>query len=144
MKEIEILEVQDLLYVAKHIGLSDVYKLGVTRCLRSRVSSLNSVSPYGIEIVAVEYTERPRIIEDSLLEKWKDNRVNGEWLELNENELELLKSEMKTLAQILVDVSWEDSRKAIREAGYSAGNNGNYKYKKNSDVQVVWKRPAWR
>lgn len=144
MREIEILAVRDLIYVVKHIGLDDVYKLGVTRCLRSRVSNLNNVSPYGIEVVAVEYSERPRLIEDSLLEKWKDNRVNSEWLELNESEIELLKSEMKLLAKVISDASWENARKAVQEAGYSVANHGNYKYEKNGDVKVVWKKSVFR
>lgn len=144
MKEIEILPVQDLIYIAKHIGLQGVYKLGVTRCLRSRVSSLNGASPYGIEVVAVEYSERPRIIEDSLLEKWKHNRVNGEWFELNENEIELLKSDMKLIAEIISAASFENAREAVREAGYSVSNHGNYKYEKISDIKIVWKKPALR
>ena len=103
---------------------------------------MNSSSPYGVEVFAAEYTEYPRMIEDSLLEKWKNNRVNGEWLELNQSELELLKSEMKLLAEVVSveNLDYLSAQKAIHNAGYSVANHGNYKYKNNNAFKIIWKK----
>lgn len=146
MKEIEILEQQEMVYVVKHIGIEGVFKLGVTSNFKNRLSCMNSASPYGMEVVHVEYTKWPRLIEDSVLEKWKDNRVNGEWITLNESELELLKSDLITTVQVVSDCPGDyiSSKEALSIAGYSTGVHPKYSYEKNAEFEIKWKRPKYQ
>jgi hypothetical protein len=66
-----------------------IYKIGYTkRNVISRVNELKTANPYELEIVEVYVAENYGTrIEKKLHNAFKSKRMNGEWFELDENDI---------------------------------------------------------
>lgn len=71
-------------YLVEARGAGGHYKIGVARNLKHRLESLNgSQSPFELALVHSVFVRRPYDLEVSLHERFKHDRVRGEWFELN-------------------------------------------------------------
>jgi len=71
-------------YFLKHNGLAPI-KIGCTvgYSPMQRVNTYNSYSPYGIELLGYIKTDKPIELEKTIHYHFTNNRINGEWFELN-------------------------------------------------------------
>ena len=75
---------------------NDVYKIGMTRSLDSRITTLSVESPYEFELVMTIKSADPLALESSLHKKFSDKLIKGEWFNLDQEDLafmEMLKAE---------------------------------------------------
>lgn len=67
---------------------TDRYKIGRTNNLKVRIKQLNPPqSPYQIEMVCSSYVPDSYLLEKTLHYLYMENRVRGEWFELNEKQV---------------------------------------------------------
>lgn len=71
-------------YFLKHKGLSPI-KIGMTGGdnLNKRIYSYSTASPYGIEIIGFIETKTPKKLESKIHKLLKDDRLNGEWFDID-------------------------------------------------------------
>lgn len=79
-------EKDGFIYLVKD-NASNRIKIGITTNHKDRLRSLNTMVPYGITTIAVFQSGRYEELEKEVHEKYKDKRKNGEWFELNNDEL---------------------------------------------------------
>lgn len=77
-------------YVAKAVGL-DVYKIGRSSGVFTRLSTLDRGTPFGIELIALIRTIDAEELERFLHRIVKGPRVHGEWFQLTEEDLQTIK-----------------------------------------------------
>lgn len=66
------------------------YKIGISGNLKSRMSQINSSTPFNIEFITAKKFKDAKSIETQLHHLFEDKRVKGEWFSLNEDELKIL------------------------------------------------------
>jgi len=72
---------------------TNYYKIGYSiKNLKNRVCHMNMYSPYGCTLISVIETIHPKKIEKKMHEHFKDKRLNGEFFELNESDIEFFKT----------------------------------------------------
>ncbi len=64
------------------------YKIGHARDPENRVETLKIQLPYPVHLVTFVYSEDRRGLEAELHEKFADKRLNGEWFDLSQNDVE--------------------------------------------------------
>lgn len=74
-------------------------KIGKTVDIRRRISSLSSILPYNIEPILVIETPKADLLETYLHQFFIDKRVKGEWFDLSENDIEVVKAKWETLQE---------------------------------------------
>lgn len=74
------------------IECQGLYKIGKTNDLKWRIGQLQGANPLDIRVAHVIYTEKHSLVELALHSIFADNRVRGEWFQLSQNDLELIKS----------------------------------------------------
>lgn len=88
----------DKLYIVKHKHIDEYFKIGITNNLESRIKSLNTASPTGIELVFCLQSKNARKIENYIHNKYKERNSNGEWFNLGKEELNYIIKELKNQA----------------------------------------------
>lgn len=64
------------------------YKIGMTRGnLESRLKSIQTGSPYKIEIIHTIETATPEKLEAELHRRFRGKRLSGEWFDLNQSDI---------------------------------------------------------
>ena len=77
------------LYILK---TNEYYKIGISSNLYQRITILNNMNPYGVNIVNIILLKNPQIIEKQIHLILKEKLFNGkEWFALNKNDVNLLK-----------------------------------------------------
>lgn len=75
--------VPDTLYIVKHTGIENFYKIGVTSNMDRRIRQLNIASPLGIEVIQTfKLGKNALIVENLIHTENKEYRCNGEWFNL--------------------------------------------------------------
>lgn len=71
-------------YFVKHNGMSPI-KIGMTssEAPSNRLESMNTYSPYRIEVIGVIRTESPLKLEQKIHKMLKEHRLNGEWFDIS-------------------------------------------------------------
>ena len=75
-------------YFFRHIGLTPV-KIGYSENESpiNRFNQFKTYAPYGSEIVGFIQTDNPRMLEKTLHQKFYSKKINGEWFEINDSEI---------------------------------------------------------
>lgn len=76
----------------------DRYKIGLSsnlRTLKRRLDEMNTLNAYGIEQIMLIQTRRPESVEKKLHTQFNDRRVNGEWFELTEDDLNSIQTDYR-------------------------------------------------
>lgn len=77
------------LYILK---THNFFKIGISSNLHNRITMLNNMNPYGVEIVHIFLIENPSLIEKQIHTILNEKLINGkEWFKLNQNDVNLLK-----------------------------------------------------
>ena len=76
-------------YFAKSNGL---YKIGVTRNIEKRMSSLSVAAPY-IKLIHVIHTEHIYALEKYYHNYFREKRTRGEWFQLSEQDIKNIKTQ---------------------------------------------------
>ena len=71
---------------------SDLYKIGRTASLDSRIKSIQGASPIPLELVHAIYSFDYVGLEDDLHERFKDVREHHEWFRLDDEAVEFIKA----------------------------------------------------
>lgn len=66
---------------------SDLYKIGVSKRVNKRLKENQTGNGTKLEIIAVFPTEIPYKIENIIHRKWQHKRKEGEWFELDYNDV---------------------------------------------------------
>jgi len=66
------------------------YKIGVSTSPKKRLSNIASVLPYELNVLAINKVKNPYIIEQELIDKFKDSLIKNEWFELGFNEVKYI------------------------------------------------------
>lgn len=74
------------LYILKIRGFS-FYKIGITNDFKKRISNIKNSMPFKINIILLKKYDYAAIIEKQLFEKYKINRISGEWFSLTTNQI---------------------------------------------------------
>lgn len=67
------------------------YKIGLTRNLDQRVKTLSTLPPFDLELVCAIRTGDMYTLERELHQRFKGKRKNGEWFELDPNDVEYIR-----------------------------------------------------
>lgn len=62
-------------------------KIGRARCVNTRIASLQTAHPYPLQLLAV-LPNAGRNVEQRLHERFADRRLNGEWFDITQTEVE--------------------------------------------------------
>lgn len=62
---------------------TEVYKIGIANDPQSRLAQLQTGNPYKLEIISCYGFEDASMVEKSLHQAYKSQRLQGEWFELN-------------------------------------------------------------
>lgn len=95
---------------------TNYYKIGYSiNNLKDRVSSMNMYSPFGCTLISVIETVEPKKIEKKLHNHFKDKRLNGEFFELDESDVDFFKSfeknELKTFIGKCIECYYDSINK---------------------------------
>lgn len=74
------------LYVLRTAG-TDLYKIGITKDLKKRLSNIQTGSPIPIEIYAFYPTEEYKSLEQSLHKLFHKRTIGGEWFKLSKEDI---------------------------------------------------------
>lgn len=85
------------IYVLKADG-SDFYKIGKSKEYTDRIKKLRIQLPFKVGIYCVFKTTSTDEVERLIHDQWKENRVNGEWFKIDEDQIEQLKYFISNLA----------------------------------------------
>lgn len=82
-------KINGCVYFVKHKGLSPI-KIGYTDNSKpdNRISSINGASPYGLDFIEYVNCFDARSVESLLHLKYKKQRLNGEWFDINYQDVE--------------------------------------------------------
>ena len=76
-------DVPDTLYILKHKGIENFYKIGVTSNMNRRMKQLNIASPLGIEVIKTFNLGSNALNMEHLIHtENRAYRLNGEWFSL--------------------------------------------------------------
>lgn len=67
------------------------YKIGVSQDVRQRIKQLGTLPPFDIKLICTIRTDSAYNLESQLHEQFEEKRVNGEWFELEDNDVEYIK-----------------------------------------------------
>lgn len=88
-------------YLIRQVG-SNFYKLGRTRNINNRLQNIKTNNPIDIEIICIINTNDAKLLERKLLTRLgipisnKQQKIHGEWFELDSNWVAVIKFEMET------------------------------------------------
>ena len=74
------------------IKSNNMYKIGKTKNIKTRIQSIKTSTPFLLEIVHTQKYINYHKIEKHLHTEFKDKRVSGEWFNLTENDIEYIKN----------------------------------------------------
>ena len=89
-------------YLLCDSGQDNMFKIGITKkAIEKRIKELQTGN--GSEIFLADYheTEYPYYIEKMLHQKFRNNRTNGEWFELDCNNIKTFKEECNRLEELI-------------------------------------------
>jgi len=95
---------------------TNYYKIGysVTN-LKERIVAMNMYSPYGCTLISVIETKEPKTVEKKLHKHFESKRLNGEFFELNKEDVKYFKSyedeELKKFISKCVECYYQSSNK---------------------------------
>ena len=81
------------LYLIHCVGFP-YYKIGITKDIDARLSSMQSSLPFQLELEFAVLAENFLIKERELHSKYANNRLNGEWFNFNDAELDDVKTDL--------------------------------------------------
>lgn len=90
------------IYVLKHRGFEDYYKIGVTHNINQRLNSLNTASPLGIEVVFNQVFDSPYAVESIIHSRYEDRNTNGEWFNFSKKEIERVTNFIKGFSEFVL------------------------------------------
>lgn len=73
------------------IKMGDSYKIGISRNPEQRLKEFTKL-PYPLEQICMQKVNNYYIIEEELHNKFVDKRKRGEWFDLNESDIDFIKS----------------------------------------------------
>ena len=74
------------------IAGNGLYKIGHAVNLRNRIGDIHRSVPFETELVDSIFIDDMLSLEESLLERFEDRCVKGEWFDLEDKDIELIKS----------------------------------------------------
>lgn len=75
-------------YLIKRDGL---YKIGITKSIKSRISQMKTSSATPIELICEKFCDDMLAVETALHIQFADKRVRGEWFDLSPEDVEYIK-----------------------------------------------------
>lgn len=75
------------IYIMKHKGFNNYYKIGKTEDVEIRKNTLNTASPLGVEVVYSVETSSINQVEKIIHHKYSDRQSNREWFNFSEGEI---------------------------------------------------------
>lgn len=103
MEHLEKLPNTEYVYVIQDIDISGYYKIGRTSNPSQRMATFGVQLPFRTAILRVIPCENSRRVEDHLHNHFHFSRKNGEWFDLNENQVVwLLQFDPKTIDTISI------------------------------------------
>lgn len=107
---------QGCVYFFRHIGLSPV-KIGFSykEHPASRFKQFKIFAPYGGEILGIIITDTPELIERVLHEKYSSLKINGEWFEITNEQVQ---SEVVFYAENKIDINYVYPEITKKRKGY--------------------------
>jgi hypothetical protein len=99
---------EGFIYVFKMVE-TNFYKIGMTETesVKERFTQFKTYAPSGAEITMIIEADNAREKEKFFHELMKVKRKNGEWFELNEDDLNLLRSYINEKTQLMNKFFWE-------------------------------------
>lgn len=79
------------------------YKIGKSKNASIRINHLGILLPFRIEIFGVWKTDNPTLLESHLHDKYRSNRINGEWFSFTAERVRSLLSDTHPHHAILVE-----------------------------------------
>jgi len=70
------------------------YKIGVSKAPKKRMEDLQLHSPYKLKLVKIVQTSIPFELESYYHAKFAEDNINGEWFELNEEQIKSINEEI--------------------------------------------------
>jgi len=80
---------QEYVYIAKSDGF---YKIGISNDPPGRIKILSTASPHPVELIIEWESENAALTEKRLHKLFDEERMNGEWFQLDETEIKFLKT----------------------------------------------------
>ena len=81
-------DVPNTLYILKHKGIENFYKIGVTSNMDRRIKQLNIASPLGIEVIKTfNLSDHALNMEHTIHIEYDKYRLNGEWFNLTDKQV---------------------------------------------------------
>ena len=81
------------------------YKIGITKHIKTRLKQFQTGNPEPLDMVVFMETEDPRKLESLLHQEFKEKRLSGEWFELNEKDLLIIKIMGNQIGAHVVDAA---------------------------------------
>jgi len=76
----------EIVYFIRHHKI-DAVKIGRTKNLSERMRKFNTYSPFGCELLGTIETSQSEKLEQHLHQKYRTQRVNGEWFLISEQDV---------------------------------------------------------
>lgn len=78
------------------IQCAQYYKIGIAENVKDRFSAIKSATPFEMKIINSFESDYPEKDEQKLHEKFKKKHKQGEWFELNKEDIEFIEGWFKT------------------------------------------------
>lgn len=76
------------LYIIKHKGFDNYYKIGISSDFVTRLKSITTYSPLGVEIIYTNNVDSTSHVENIVHSKYGNRRCNGEWFNFDKSEID--------------------------------------------------------
>jgi hypothetical protein len=68
-----------------------VYKIGRSNTPGRRIAQISPVMPYSLNVICTIFSEEHEVLEAELHERFRDVRLNGEWFDLTEEDVNYIR-----------------------------------------------------
>ena len=93
-------------YLLKEDGDNSLYKIGTTRCdnIEDRIKKLQTGNGNKIRLISSFLTNKPFMLEKMMHNKYQENREEGEWFLLNQNQIDSFLDDCKIFQKTIDDL----------------------------------------
>jgi hypothetical protein len=85
------------IYVIQH-GETNLFKIGISKLkIKDRIQCLQVGNPIPLRCILINYTNNASKIETEIHQLFKKKNMNGEWFNLSDSDMVLIKSKIKEL-----------------------------------------------
>lgn len=113
------------LYIIK---CQEYFKIGVANDVESRLAQLSTGNPFPLEVQVIYEFENAESIEKALHQRYKENRVRGEWFRLGYEDLKNIHSVCFALGGSAFEYTGQDATEEVIEEAEEIQENSFFEY----------------